>query len=282
MFKVFIAIFLFAAITIATGCSNGDSKSSPATTAPANQQSPATTGAVDAQFDKLLCIIVDEEGWIRYRVLAEPEHAQTLADVIRGYAEAQWPNDVSQRKAMLCNAYNANALAFASRAMLHQEFTSVKNVPGFFNEQKLTVAKQEFTLDELKASIRQFGDPRIHAALVFGARSCPPLRSEAFTAAKLDEQLDHQSRQWVDGRCNVVKNDHVAISEIFKWHDSDFAVEPYGSVKEFLRKKSTPNGMMRSFFRNVPDPRIEFTPFRWQLNQSMEETVAPRQAGSHE
>jgi hypothetical protein len=282
MFKVLIGILLFAAITIATGCSNEDAKSSAAITKPVNPQNSNTTNAVDARYDELLSIIVDEEGWVRYLVLAEPEHTQMLADVVRGYAEAQLPDDVPQRKALWCNAYNANALEFTARAMMHPDFTSVNNVPGFFNEKKLTVAKQEFTLDELKKAIRQFGDPRIHAALVFGARSCPPLRSEAFTPAKLDEQLDHQSRQWIDGHWNVVKNDHLTISEIFKWHESDFAVPPYNSVKEFLRKKSTPNGMMRSFFRNVPDPRVEFTPFRWQLNQSMEETVAPRQAGSHE
>jgi len=41
------------------------------------------------------------------------------------------------------------------------------------------------------------GDPRIHSALVCAARSCPPLRRDAYTREKVEEQLDANVREWL-------------------------------------------------------------------------------------
>lgn len=37
---------------------------------------------------------------------------------------------------------------------------------------------------------KDFQEPRIHAALVCAAISCPPLRQEPYTGENLDEQLE--------------------------------------------------------------------------------------------
>ena len=265
---------MIASMATIAGCSDEkDTSAATAHSATAPARNPSND--VDAEFDALLKAIVDADGWVRYSVLAEPERSNALANVVKRHAEAALPKEVTERKAFLCNAYNANVLHGTAEACLDPAFKTVKDVPGFFDHVRVTVAGQQFTLDELKTSIRQLGDPRIHAALVFGARGCPPLRSEPYAAARLDEQFDQQSRRWVDdGRSNLVKTDRLAISEIFKWHESDFAVEPYKGVNEFLRRNSSPAGMIRWYLKNAPEPRVEYSTFNWRLNRSMEEIVS--------
>jgi len=52
------------------------------------------------------------------------------------------------------------------------------------------------TLNDLEHKILrvQYVEPRIHFALARAARGCPPLRSEAYEADRLDAQLDDRAR----------------------------------------------------------------------------------------
>jgi hypothetical protein len=45
-----------------------------------------------------------------------------------------------------------------------------------------------------------FGDARVHFALNCAARSCPPLRAGAYTAARVSAQLDEQARRYLTPR----------------------------------------------------------------------------------
>jgi hypothetical protein len=53
-----------------------------------------------------------------------------------------------------------------------------------------------YHLDNVEHDIirKQWKEPRIHFALVCAAMGCPPLRSEAYTGAKLEEQLEGQAK----------------------------------------------------------------------------------------
>lgn len=71
-------------------------------------------------------------------------------------------------------------------------------------------------------------------ALVCAARSCPPLRSEAYEAGKLDAQLDDQVRRFVaDGNLNVidVAGRRARLSRIFDWYRKDFAGDDAGLLR---------------------------------------------------
>jgi uncharacterized protein DUF547 len=68
-------------------------------------------------------------------------------------------------------------------------------------------------------------DPRIHAALVCAARSCPPLRREAYVADRLGGQLDNNVREWLaKPSLNHFgpSQGKAEISPIFKWYRMDF------------------------------------------------------------
>lgn len=55
------------------------------------------------------------------------------------------------------------------------------------------LAGDEVTLRHLEHGIlRKLGDPRVHMAINCGSMSCPDLRHEPYTAARLDAQLNDQ------------------------------------------------------------------------------------------
>ena len=67
--------------------------------------------------------------------------------------------------------------------------------------------------------------------------SCPPLLNEAFTAQKVDTQLDVLARRFVnDSKRNTITANSIEISEIFNWFAKDFKTN--GSVIDFLNKYS--------------------------------------------
>jgi hypothetical protein len=87
---------------------------------------------------------------------------------------------------------------------------------------------QKLTLEHIEHKIlrAQFGEPRIHMALVCAAMSCPPLRNEPYVAAKLDEQLDNQTRKFLSNPAKFRLDSDKGIlylSPIFKWFANDFA-----------------------------------------------------------
>jgi hypothetical protein len=69
----------------------------------------------------------------------------------------------------------------------------------------------------------RYAEPRIHAAVNCASIGCPALRNEAFTAARLEAQLEDGMRRFMADRSrNRVANGRVEVSAIFKWFREDF------------------------------------------------------------
>ena len=77
---------------------------------------------------------------------------------------------------------------------------------------------------------------RIHVAIVCASVSCPDLRREAYSAGKLNEQLDDQMEKFLRSREKGMKLDErknrVYLSAIFKWFAEDF--ESRGGVLKYI------------------------------------------------
>lgn len=84
-----------------------------------------------------------------------------------------------------------------------------------------------------------FEDPRIHFAINCAAKSCPPLRSEAYVGDRLDAQLDDQVRHFAAGPgVRLVRKGARTVlvtSKILKWFSDDFD-EWGGGAEAFLRR----------------------------------------------
>ena len=105
---------------------------------------------------------------------------------------------------------------------------------GPWKERLAKVAGQRWTLDEIEQEIirKRFSEPRIHFALVCAAIGCPPLRNQAFTGGRLDEQLDEQARKFLleSPEKNRVDpaNGAVFLSPIFDLYREDVPPTPSG------------------------------------------------------
>lgn len=230
----------------------------------------APLAAADAVYATVLAAVATDEGLVRYDVLAEPQFSGLLEIAVQSYGSAALPLDDKERLAFLCNAYNANVLAMALRERRTAGFVNVLGVDGFFDTLLITVAGDEMTLNTLeKVRIKAFNDPRTHAALVCAAMSCPPLRAEPYLGAKLDEQMNEQSRRWLnDPGKNHVVGERLRLSRIFDWYASDFSVPPYGDVMGFVKKFADSDKPIGLLLARIEQPEIGWLEYDWTLNQA--------------
>ncbi len=93
------------------------------------------------------------------------------------------------------------------------------------------------TLGDVEHKIlRPMSEPRIHLAIVCASVSCPDLRNEPYTAAKLNDQLDDQAKQFLTnkGKGLNIEKKTIRISKIFDWFEEDFDIS--GGVRAFITR----------------------------------------------
>lgn len=176
------------------------------------------------------------------------------------------------------DAYNAYTIRLVNE---HHERGSIRNINktlgfikayGPWNEKLARVGGHDYGLDEIEQDVirPRYHEPRVHFALVCAAMGCPPLRSEAYTGARLDAQLDDQARTFLLHSPNKNRVDvatrTVYLSPIFvgfrdyikDFGGSDAAVGRY--VARFY-----PAGSEKALLESG-DFKVVKTPYDWTLN----------------
>ncbi len=207
-----------------------------------------------AAFDALLRRHVSN-GFVDYDAFARaPEFAAYLALLDRVRPDALSEDD---RLAYWINVYNAYTIQLV---VSHHETESIRNInrtlgvlrlKGPWSEPLVRAGGRRLTLDDVHHVMlrKAFSEPRLHFALACGAIGCAPLRSEAYTGAKLVEQLDDQARTFLRNSPtkNVIDKRPVRLSAVLLAYRSDFgparedlgrALAPYfeGDTKVMLAK----------------------------------------------
>lgn len=216
---------------------------------------------------------VDYEAWLENN--ADMKLLETLKDSIaRADMNAM---DQKQKMAFLINAYNLLTLdlilgnysdTLGNRLSPYPGKRSIKNIKNLdsavWDQFKWTVSGKRLSLNDIEHKIlRPMGDARIHFAVVCASKGCPPLHNEAFSASRLDEDLDRLSAQFINsGRDTSKVGDTLVTSEILKWFEEDF-VKSYGSLNAFLRKYAN-----SSLHDVIDNGRIRFKTYDWTLNDS--------------
>lgn len=188
------------------------------------------------EYTKLLAQYVTDDGWVNYEALQK-----NRGELDRYYAQlaAVTPDtykswNTNQQLAFMMNAYNALTLL----AIIEQEplKNSIRDIPGVWSSKKFQVAGESKTLNNIEHDIIRptFNEPRIHAALVCAAKSCPPLRNEPFIAENVDAQLEDQTKRWLarpDSGFRIDRQENkVYLSKIFDWYGDDW--KPDFAVKD--------------------------------------------------
>jgi hypothetical protein len=265
----------------AAGCGGGpaalilrQSSDSATATAPQPRLDPAP-------FNAVLQAVVDAQGLVDYETLQrDPAQLDRYLKELAALTPerfASWPE--ADQIALLINAYNALTL----RSIIdHKPIRpSIKDIPGVWKFRRHALMGQQLTLDGIEHEIlrREYNEPRIHAALVCAAMSCPPLRGEAFTGAELDRQLDNQSTRWLASSVGLKidrANRTVGISKIFDWFGEDWPrADPNAAPVPGHEQQSA---ILRFIARYRPaedqklllggDYRLTHLPYDWSLNRS--------------
>lgn len=173
---------------------------------------------------------------------------------------APWPTGIeaNTRKAALINAYNALTVRWI---VTNYPVQSIMKTPNPFKAERHIVDGRKVSLDQVETELRAMNDPRIHAVLVCAARSCPPLRREAYVAERLEAQLDGNTRAWLANlHLNEFRPDRglASVSPIFKWYAADFGSTQ--GLSSFLARHA-PAGFS-------PGAKIEFRDYDWGLNDA--------------
>lgn len=222
---------------------------------------PARAAVDHGAFDALLRQNV-RAGLVNYQAF---QHNAAFDGYLRTLAAASTDGlSTEDRLALYINAYNA----FVIKGVVDNwPVDQVVKVKGFFDTTKYALTGREVTLDELENQlIRPFGDARVHAALVCGAKSCPPLRSEAYRGDTLGDQLDAQVTVWVnDGSKNQIDkaNRKLLVSMTFKWYKEDFesAGGPAGFLRKYLKSADDQQWLAAG------DYQLDYLKYDWDLNK---------------
>ncbi|MEO7359627.1 MAG: DUF547 domain-containing protein [Gemmatimonadaceae bacterium] len=181
----------------------------------------------------------------------------------------------AEQLAYWINTYNAYTIALMNQ---HHERKSIRNInksfglisiKGPWTERMARVGGETYALLYIENEIirKKYKDPRIHFAIVCASMGCPPLRSEAFTGSKLEQQLDDQARTFLlkspaKNRVNVAKRT-VFASPIFNWYREDFGGSEQ-AVGKFIAQYY-PAGPERDLLTGG-DFALKDTDYDWSIN----------------
>jgi len=270
---------LIGAIVVLAGCA-----SPPPLAQDGNQTTQALVASSDPLsyegYETVLRTYVNADGLVDYPALqVNPQGLKDFVAQLRSVSPdtyAAWSEN--EKIAFLINVYNAITL----ESIINQNPLkgSIKDIFGVWNFNKHTVMERSLTLDNIEHDIlrKDFQEPRIHAALVCAAISCPPLRQEPYTGENLDEQLDDQVRKWLSSPNGLQidrTQNRVAISSIFDWFGKDwqtkYAIE--GTFTGSAKERSALN-----FISNYVNPedkeyleqgnyKLNYLNYDWSLNR---------------
>ena len=215
---------------------------------------PAAAPTVDhSDFDALLSDYVDAGGRVDYAGLrGDGSHL----DAYLAQLAAADPDELSgeERLAFYINAYNAATLDLI---VDNYPLASITELDGGkpWDVERVELGGETYSLNQIENDLirGRFDEPRIHFAVNCAAASCPPLRAGAYTAERLDEQLDEQTRDFLtDPDYITVSGGEARVSKIFDWYGADFE-----SVSAFIaRYREDVN----------QDTEIAFAEYDWSLN----------------
>ena len=161
-----------------------------------------------------------QDGRIDYAGIKADGATRPLVEHIAGTDPASLSGDA--KKAYLINTYN---ILVIHQAVSSYPLKSVLDKGGFFDGSKFAVGGKQLTLNGLEKGVilKEFPDARLHFVLVCGALGCPPIVDFAYSADKLDAQLDRQTKRALNDNDFIrVNNGKVGLSQIFEWYAADF------------------------------------------------------------
>ena len=274
-------LFLFA-IALLSSCSQPKSLLSEIDT-DRTQNAVAVTPSQVVNYDSYATLLdkyVNDNGLVDYQQL---QSNRQLLDKFNNSLASVSPNiflswSEAEQIAFLMNAYNSYTL----EAIINQEplKNSIRDIPQVWKQENYQLVGQKKSLDDIEHGTlrKEYNEPRLHAALVCAAISCPILRNEPYRAENLDAQLNDQVNDWLSDPNRGLqidrKNNTVSISSIFKWYGEDW-IPDYGTDTSFAgneKEKAVLNFISNyvssedAEYLKAGNYKIKYLDYDWSLN----------------
>ncbi len=216
------------------------------------------------QWDKLLKKHVYASGMVNYKCFQKDkaELDAYLKTLSNNPPQNTW--NENEQKAYWINAYNAFTI---SLILKHYPVKSIKDIAGKIYKintpwdiKFINIGGEKYDLNNIEHRIlrKKYDDPRIHFALVCASISCPRLRNEAYSAAKLNVQLENAGREFLNDKSkNRISTNKAELSKYFSWYKGDFTKNT--SLAEFLNRYSNVKLNAKA--------DIDFLNYNWNLNE---------------
>lgn len=218
-----------------------------------------------SRYDELVSSHVDANGFVNYEGLRRQEAA--LGAYIDSLAAVRRDGlGRDEHLALLINAYNV----FTLRLILdHLPIKSIRDIPAKerWAAERWRLGGETYSLDQIEHELIRpnFREPRIHFALVCAAVGCPPLRAEAYTGDRLEQQLaDQMALTHGNGRWLRYErgSDHLELTSLYLWYAGDFE-QVGGSVLEYAARH---NQGLAADVAAGHTPAVRYLDYDWSLN----------------
>jgi hypothetical protein len=198
---------------------------------------------------------------VNYTAIASDPKFSSLIERLASFNPSSLKGE--EKLAFYINTYNLFAIKLIAD---HKPKHSIRDIGTWFSpvwqKPAAMLNTKTISLDTIEHKIlRHMDEPRIHFAIVCASLSCPDLRTEAYSANTLNDQLDQQTRSFLANTSKGIdiKGEKIYISKIFDWFAKDFAKDekPTGILK-FIAQYNIEAGRFSDY---------KTLDYHWQLNQ---------------
>ncbi len=142
---------------------------------------------------------------------------------------------------------------------------------NIFKKELVDTKRGKLSLNDIEnEKIREgFKDPRIHFAINCAAKSCPPIRPEPYVGSQITQQLEDQTRKFLNGPNGVrlEKKGGVLVihtTKVMDWFAADFDKWGGGQVELIIRYVTAEKRQQIEAAAN--QVKLEFDDYSWKLN----------------
>lgn len=200
--------------------------------------------------------------------------------------------DISSKKAFFINIYNALVI---HASIVHGKPKGFLNRRNWFRNMRYRISGLDFGLDDIEHGIlrgnqkppggisRIFGtsnpkreyamtetDPRIHFALVCGAKGCPPIA--LYSPDNVDEALSLATRAFLESELSIdCERREVWLSKIFSWYAVDFGTTNENVLSWICKYVDDNTRIQLKQMLTEPGVTVKYLPYDWESNETVEE-----------
>ena len=222
-----------------------------------------------SKFDQVLKRYVDDQGLVDYNGIAGDHNFSEYMQSLETAKVEELSRD--GQLAFWINAYNAITIdkvikTKPKKSVRETGFPGLWTSTKFFTSTEHIVANRRLSPDDIEYQIllQQFGDPRIHFAIICASRGCPPLPRVAYTEANVQRRLEEETKSYLNSARGTRidrSTNTLYVSKLFDWFSDDF-IQKSGSITAFMRPYL--DGEVLSFLDGKP--KISYLKYDWALN----------------